>query len=73
MKNSPIGKITTAKSGFPRSKFNLSHDVNTTCGWTDIQPIMCRTMLPDSSASVILLFVASRVFLISFIALFIIY
>lgn len=52
MKNSPIGKITTAKSGFPRSKFNLSHDVNTTCGWTDIQPIMCRTMLPDSSASV---------------------
>lgn len=52
MKNSTIGKITTSKSGFPRSKFNLSHDVNTTCGWTDVQPLMVQSMLPDSKAVV---------------------
>lgn len=52
MKNSTIGKISTKKSGFPKSKFNYSHDVNTTCSWSDVQPLMCRTMIPDSKAVV---------------------
>lgn len=51
MKNSTISKISTNKSGYPRSRFNLSHDVNTTCAWSDCQPLMCRAMLPDSKAT----------------------
>lgn len=51
MKNSTIGKISSQKSGFPRSKFNLSHDVNTTCAWSDVQPLMVRAMIADSKAT----------------------
>ena len=52
MKNSTIGKINTQKTGYPRARFNLSHDVNTTCSWSDVQPLMCRAMQPDSKAVV---------------------
>lgn len=52
MKNSTIGKINTSKTGYPRSRFNLSHDVNTTFSWSDVQPLVCRAMQPDSKAVV---------------------
>ena len=42
MKTNKLNKIKIQKSGFKRSKFNWSHDVNTTFGWGEIQPTQCR-------------------------------
>ena len=43
-------EIETAK--LPSARHNLSHDVNTTSGIGDVQPLMCQVMVPNSSASV---------------------
>ncbi len=52
MRNNVIGKISMASSGKKRSRFNLSHDVNTTSSWSDTQPALCRLMIPDSKMAV---------------------
>lgn len=52
MRNNVVGKISMASSKKKRARFNLSHDVNTTAGWTETQPLMCRLMIPDSKMTV---------------------
>lgn len=52
MKTANLNPITMSKSGYSRSKISLSHDVNTTCGFGEIQPLMCRAMFADSKAVV---------------------
>ena len=52
MKTNNIGNITMSKSGYSRSRIPLSHDVNTTCGFGEVQPLMCRSMFADSKAVV---------------------
>lgn len=52
MRNNVVGKISMASSKKKRSRFNLSHDVNTTAGWSETQPLMCRLMIPDSKMTV---------------------
>lgn len=51
MKNNEIGKIAVAQAGHPRSRFNLAHDVNTTAGFGDLQPLMCQFMVPNSKGT----------------------
>lgn len=51
MKNNMIGKIAVAEAGHPRSRFNLAHDVNTTAGFGDLQPLMCQFMVPNSKGT----------------------
>lgn len=51
MKTSKLNKIKIQKSGFKRSKFNWSHDVNTTFGWGEIQPTQCRMLVPGSKTT----------------------
>ena len=48
MKTNKLDAIKVQKSGHPRAKFNLSHDVNTTCGFGEIQPLMCRFSVPGT-------------------------
>lgn len=48
MKNNNISNISMSRSGYDRSKLPLSHDINTTCGFGEVQPMMCRAVLPDS-------------------------
>lgn len=51
MKNNQIGSIAVAQAGHPRSRFNLSHDVNSTASLGDLQPLQCQFMVPNSKAS----------------------
>ena len=51
MKSNKQGKIKTPKSGYKRSKFNWSHDVNTTFAWGEIQPTQCKMLIPDSKTT----------------------
>ena len=48
MKTNIQSDIKIPKSGFKRSKFNWSHDVNTTFGWGEIQPTECKLLVPGS-------------------------
>lgn len=48
MKTNVLDKIEIAKSGHPRARFNLSHDVNTTCGFGEVQPLCGRLTPPDT-------------------------
>jgi len=48
MKTNIQKDIKIPKSGFKRSKFNWSHDVNTTFGWGEIQPTECKLLVPGS-------------------------
>ena len=48
MKTNRQKKIKFPKSGFNRSRFNWSHDVNTTFGWGEIQPTQCKLIVPNS-------------------------
>lgn len=52
MKANKQGKIKVSKSGFKRSKFNLSHDVNSTFSFGEIQPVGCRMLQPNSKTTV---------------------
>lgn len=51
MKVNKQGKIKVPKSGFKRSKFNLSHDVNSTFSFGEIQPVGCRMLQPGSKTT----------------------
>lgn len=48
MKTNNLGKVGISSSKRPRARFNLSHDVNTTCGFGETQPLFCRHMQPNS-------------------------
>lgn len=52
MKTPQLSPIAMSKSGYKRSLIPLSHDVNTTCGFGEVQPLMCRAMFSDSKAVV---------------------
>lgn len=51
MKTNKQGKIKVPKSGFKRSRFNWSHDVNTTFNWGEIQPTQCKLLIPGSKTT----------------------
>ena len=48
MKNNVIGKIPLDSAKKKRSRFNLSHDVNTTFEFGMVQPLMARLLVPGS-------------------------
>lgn len=52
MKNSPLSKVSASIPLTKKSKFNLSHDVNTTYDWGSVQPLFGKLMQPDSSINV---------------------
>lgn len=54
MENNKIGKVelSTALDGRKKSHFNLSHDVSTTCGFGEVQPILYRHLRPNESFNV---------------------
>ena len=52
MKTSSVSKIAVSVPLSKKSKFNLSHDVNTTYDWGSVQPLFSRLMLPDSTMNV---------------------
>lgn len=43
--------IKIPKAGFKRSRFNWSHDVNTTFNWGEIQPTQCKLLIPGSKTT----------------------
>lgn len=51
MKTNKQSKVRIPKSGFKRSKFDWSHDVNTTFSWGEIQPTQCRMLVPGSKTT----------------------
>ena len=51
MKSNRQSKIKVNKSGFKRSRFNWSHDVNTTFAWGEIQPTQCKLLIPGSKTT----------------------
>lgn len=52
MINNKVNDIQIQKSGFKRSPFNFSHDVNTTLGFGECQPFMCKLLTPNSKTTV---------------------
>lgn len=51
MKNNLLPKINLSSAKLASSKFNLSHDVNTSLDWGSLQPLMCREVAPGSKSS----------------------
>lgn len=51
MKTNKQKKIKINKSGYKRSRFNWSHDVNTTFTWGEIQPTQCKMIQPGSKTT----------------------
>ena len=51
MKTNKQSKIKIKNSGFKRSRFNWSHDVNTTHTWGEIQPTQCKLLIPGSKTT----------------------
>ena len=52
MKTSNVSKISASIPNTKKSKFNLSHDVNTSYDWGSVQPLFGKFMLPDSSINI---------------------
>lgn len=44
-------KIKVPRSGYKRSRFNWTHDVNTTFSWGEIQPTQCKLLIPGSKTT----------------------
>lgn len=51
MKSNKQKKIVVKNSGYKRSRFNWSHDVNTTFSWGEIQPTQCKMLIPGSKTT----------------------
>lgn len=52
MQTSATGRISADIPNGQKSKFNLSHDNNTTYDWGSVQPILSKMMMPDSSINI---------------------
>lgn len=52
MKTNKQSKIKVPKSGYKRSRFNWSHDVNSTFRWGEIQPVQCKMIQPNSKTTI---------------------
>ena len=50
MNNNNVGRVSMKTAKRPRSRFNLAHDVNTTCGFGEVQPLMCREVVPGTKS-----------------------
>lgn len=50
-KTNNLSQIPVPKSGFKRSRFNWTHDVNTTFSWGEIQPTQCKLLVPNSKTT----------------------
>lgn len=51
MKVNKQKQIEVPKSGFKRSRFNWSHDVNSTYTWGEVQPTQCKMLIPGSKTT----------------------
>lgn len=51
MKTNKQKDIKVNKSGYKRSRFNWTHDVNTTFNWGEIQPTQCKMLIPNSKTT----------------------
>lgn len=49
---SDLSKVNVAQEHHSKNKFNLTHDVNTTFGWGELQPLQCRLIPVGDSKSV---------------------
>lgn len=49
MKNNLMDKVSINNSRHPKARFNLSHDVNSTYHFGEVQPIICKQMMPEES------------------------
>lgn len=45
MKNNELGKVAIGSGRHPKSRFNLSHDVNSTYQFGEVQPVLFRDMI----------------------------
>ena len=52
MQNNTISKIQMKSSDNKKARFNWSHDVNTSASMGDLQPVICKLMMPKSKATV---------------------
>lgn len=52
MNNQQLSKIEIGKSGFKRSRFNFSRDVNTTADFGSTQPLQCKFLVPGTKSVV---------------------
>lgn len=50
MENNLVGKVAMQVDGHKRARFNLAHDVNTTCTFGETQPLLCRSLMPGAKA-----------------------
>lgn len=51
MNNQKLKGVALEKAGHPRSRFNFSHDVNTTADFGSVQPAQVKLMVPYSKGS----------------------
>lgn len=52
MRTNNLGNVAVSTASRKREKFNLTHDVNTTCGFGETQPLVCRMLPPNSNSKV---------------------
>lgn len=52
MKTANVSNISTEQAITKKSHFNFNHDNNTTYSWGEVQPLMGKLMLPDSTINV---------------------
>lgn len=52
MKTNALSKIPVAGADRSRNHFNLAHDINTTCGFGEIQPILGRLTPADTKTTI---------------------
>lgn len=47
-KTNNLGNVAVSNAGYKRSKLPLTHNVNTTLGWCETQPLVNRLCVPDT-------------------------
>lgn len=52
MKTNTLGKVSMQTANRPRARFDLSHNVNTTFGFGETQPLTCRLLVPGTKTIV---------------------
>lgn len=52
MNNQQLSKVEIGKSGFKRSRFNFSRDVNTTADFGSTQPLQVKALVPGTKSVV---------------------
>lgn len=51
MRTNNLGDVALSTASRKREKFNLTHDVNTTCGFGETQPLVCRLLPPNTKTT----------------------